>query len=131
LIGGHTDGLFKTTRWCIDLHNEKVRTVGLELCHADVGHRDLLEQVWRSDDRGGISRQFGSELRMPECSPVVSGRFPDGIVEIRRAFAKSAVKLGGDEARLTAPSDQHACEYMRGADNVIQARWQLRSGPQV
>jgi hypothetical protein len=63
-------------------------------------HRDLLEQVWRSDDRGGISRQFGSELRMPECSPVVSGRFPDGIVEIRRAFAKSSVKLGGDEARL-------------------------------
>ena len=37
---------------------------------------------------------------MPECSPVVSGRFPDGIVEIRRAFAKSSVKLGGDEARL-------------------------------
>jgi hypothetical protein len=75
-------------------------TVGLELCDADVGHRDLLEQVWRSDDRGGISRQFGSELRMPECSPVVNGRFPDGIVEIRRAFAKSSVKLGGDEARL-------------------------------
>src|SRR4029077_12722712 len=75
-------------------------TVGLELRDADVGHRDLLEQVWRSDDRGGISRQFGSELRMPECSPVVSGRFPDGIVEIRRAFAKSSVKLGGDEARL-------------------------------
>jgi hypothetical protein len=75
-------------------------TVGLELYDADVGHRDLLEQVWRSDDRGGISRQFGSELRMPECSPVVSGRFPDGIVEISRAFAKSSVKLGGDEARL-------------------------------
>jgi hypothetical protein len=37
---------------------------------------------------------------MPECSPVVSGGFPDGIVEIRRAFAKSSVKLGGDEARL-------------------------------
>ena len=75
-------------------------TVGLELCDADVGHGDLLEQVRRSDDRGGMSRQFGSELRMPECSPVVSGRFPDGIVEIRRAFAQSSVKMGGDEARL-------------------------------
>ncbi|HXA34805.1 MAG TPA: hypothetical protein VNW26_00600 [Steroidobacteraceae bacterium] len=30
----------------------------------------------------------------------MSGGFPDGIVEIRRAFAKSSVKLGGDEARL-------------------------------
>src|SRR4029077_4193845 len=37
---------------------------------------------------------------MPESSPVVSGRFPDGVVEIGRAFAESAVKLGGDEARL-------------------------------
>jgi len=27
-------------------------------------------------------------------------RFPDCIIEICRAFAKSAVKLGGDEARL-------------------------------
>jgi hypothetical protein len=74
--------------------------VGLELCDADVGHRDLLEQVWGSDDRGRMIRQFCSELGMAECSPVVSGRFPDGIVEICRAFAESAVKLGGDEARL-------------------------------
>jgi hypothetical protein len=71
-----------------------------ELCDADVGHRDLLEQVWGSDDRGRITRQFGSELWMAECSPVASGRFPDRIIEIRRAFAESAVKLGGDEARL-------------------------------
>src|SRR5215468_3390779 len=71
-----------------------------ELCDADVGHRDLLEQVRGSDGRGRVSRQFGSELRMAECSPEVSGRFPDCIIEIRRAFAESAVKLGGDEARL-------------------------------
>jgi hypothetical protein len=75
-------------------------TVAHRLCDADVGHRDLLEQVWGSDDRGRMTRQFCSELGMAECSPVVSGRFPDGIIEIRRAFAESAVKLGGDEARL-------------------------------
>src|SRR5260370_39387458 len=71
-----------------------------ELWDAGVGHRDLQEQVWGSDGRGRISRQFGSELRMAERSPEASGRFPDRIIEIRRAFAESAVKLGGDEARL-------------------------------
>ena len=34
-------------------------TVAHRLCDADVGHRDLLEQVWRSDNRGGMSQQFG------------------------------------------------------------------------
>jgi hypothetical protein len=75
-------------------------TVDLELCDADVRHRDFLEQVWGSDDRGRVIRQFCSELRMPERSPVVSGRFPDGIVEIRRAVAESPMKLCGDKARL-------------------------------
>jgi hypothetical protein len=37
---------------------------------------------------------------MRECSPEIGGRFPDGIVEIRRAFPDGAVKLCGDEARL-------------------------------
>src|SRR5260370_11914996 len=33
-------------------------------------------------------------------SLVISAEFPHCIIEIRRAFAESAVKLGGDEARL-------------------------------
>ena len=45
-------------------------------------------------------RQFCPELRLQECSPEISGRLPDRIVQIGRAFAYRAVKLGGDEARL-------------------------------
>src|SRR5947199_3065279 len=37
---------------------------------------------------------------MREGSPEVSRRFPHGIVQISRAFADRAVKLGRDEARL-------------------------------
>ena len=91
-------------------HMRQAPTVGFELCDADIGHRDLLEQVWGSDDRGRMIRQFCSELGMAERSPVVSGRFPDGIVEIRRAFAKSSVKLGGDEASMKAAS---SCQVLR------------------
>src|SRR5260221_8225108 len=37
---------------------------------------------------------------MRECCPEVSGRFPDRIVQVSRALADRAVKLGRDEARL-------------------------------
>src|SRR5277367_5916232 len=37
---------------------------------------------------------------MHECGLEMSGRFPDRIVEVGRAFADRAVKLGRDEARL-------------------------------
>jgi hypothetical protein len=33
-----------------------------ELCDADVGHRDLLEQVWGSDDRGRMIRQLQTSV---------------------------------------------------------------------
>jgi hypothetical protein len=35
--------------------------------------------------------------RMRECGPEIKGRLPDGIVEVRRAFADRSVKLGGDD----------------------------------
>jgi hypothetical protein len=37
---------------------------------------------------------------MRECSAVVCGRLPDGIVQVSRAFADRTVKLGRNEARL-------------------------------
>src|SRR5262252_1449456 len=43
---------------------------------------------------------------MRECRPEISGRLPDSIVEVRRAVADRAVKLGGDEARLAFHEDR-------------------------
>jgi hypothetical protein len=37
---------------------------------------------------------------MRECRAEGGGRFPDGVVQISRAFADRAVKLGRNEARL-------------------------------
>src|SRR5262249_1183762 len=37
---------------------------------------------------------------MRECGPEISGRLPDRVIQIGRAFADRAVKLGGDEAWL-------------------------------
>lgn len=71
-----------------------------DLRDADVWHRDLLEKVRRSDGRGRIGGEFRREFRMRERSPKGSGRFPDGLVQISRAFADSPMKLGRYEARL-------------------------------
>jgi hypothetical protein len=57
-------------------------------------------QVRGGDGRGQIGRERSLEFRIRERIPEVSGRFPDRIVQIRRAFTDGAVKLGGDEARV-------------------------------
>src|SRR5439155_14833298 len=63
-------------------------------------HRDFLKQVRGGDGRGWIGRELRPELRMRERSPEVCGGFPDGVVQISRAFTNRAVKLGRDEAWL-------------------------------
>src|SRR5215471_20772265 len=89
----------------VDRHDHR-NTRGGPLCDADAGHSALLEQVRGSDGRGRIVREFCPELRMRECGPEIRGRLPDGIVEVRRAFADRAVKLGRDEVRLALHEDR-------------------------
>jgi len=57
--------------------------------------------VWGRDGRGGISGEFRGKLGMGERGPERAGRLPDGIVEIGRALADRAMKLGRDKTRLT------------------------------
>src|SRR5579871_2503490 len=54
----------------------------------------------RGDRRGRIGRELRPELRMGEGGAEVGGRLPDRVIQISRAVADRAVKLGGDEARL-------------------------------
>src|SRR5690348_11881676 len=75
-----------------------LKTAGLG--NADAGHGNFLKQMRGSYRRGRIVGDFCQEVRMGESSAEVRGGFPDGVVQIGRAVAKSSVKLSGNEARL-------------------------------
>jgi hypothetical protein len=85
--------------------NEKLVAMGqLRTFRASVSHR--ARPIRPTPAPVSICQQ---KVVRPRClverarrsrSLVISAEFPHCIIEIRRAFAESAVKLGGDEARL-------------------------------
>jgi len=96
---------------------------------ADAGHRHLPEQVWGNNRRGWIGQEFLPEFRMRECSAEVSGRRPDCVIEISRAFADRPVKPGGDEAglalhedRVVLPGFEKVCSSALSTVNTFTSR---------
>src|SRR5581483_3521764 len=75
--------------------------LGAWLWDADARHRDLLEQMWRRNCRGRIARELCQELGVGEGRAEMGCRFPNSVVQVGRVLADGAMKLRGNEARLT------------------------------